>query len=446
MPSVIFEPIQLPTLEVPAHVPEVPAHVFEQRYEHLEKVREDTGFDCLLIYADREHSANLAWVTNFDPRFEEALWIQGRGTPTLLVGNECFSFAPSQLKLEASIELYQPFSLLNQDRSQSTDLHALLRKAGLDRGMQCGVAGWKSMERPEIPFWIVSAIMDVTGSEPTNANPLLMDPDTGLRTRLEPETVRFFEYAHSVTSEAMKRWVFGLREGMTERDAAASLQSYGLELSCHPMVNFGSPIPSGLKSPRNNQAQRGHYAQAALGVTGALTSRAGRLVTREDTDVDGYLELVANYLSVVRAWYGRIEVGALAGEVVAAATAAKADSWLFSLNPGHLISLDEWLSSPFYEASTIKLKSGYAIQQDIIPVPKQGNAVINMEDGFVLADAELRTALQELDPALVKRLQVRRTFMEELGYELSEDILPLSNIPGAFFPFLFEPSYIARFS
>jgi len=31
------------------------------------------GLDALVVYADREHSANLAYITGFDPRFEEAL-------------------------------------------------------------------------------------------------------------------------------------------------------------------------------------------------------------------------------------------------------------------------------------------------------------------------------------------------------------------------------------
>ena len=35
------------------------------------------GYDRLVVYADREHSANLAWLTGFDPRFEEAILIVG---------------------------------------------------------------------------------------------------------------------------------------------------------------------------------------------------------------------------------------------------------------------------------------------------------------------------------------------------------------------------------
>ena len=37
------------------------------------------------------------------------------------------------------------------------------------------------------------------------------------------------------------------------------------------------------------------------------------------------------------------------------------------LNPGHLIHLDEWLSSQFYAGSKIPLKSGMVIQVDVIP-------------------------------------------------------------------------------
>ena len=35
------------------------------------------GYDRLVVYADREHSANLSFLTGFDPRFEEALLVVG---------------------------------------------------------------------------------------------------------------------------------------------------------------------------------------------------------------------------------------------------------------------------------------------------------------------------------------------------------------------------------
>jgi len=139
---------------------------------------------------------------------------------------------------------------------------------------------------------------------------------------------------------------------------------------------------------------------------------------------------------VVHAWHRAAAVGAPAGDVVAAAEAVKSDEWDFAVNPGHLIHLDEWVSSPFFRGSSIALKPGYAIQRDIIPVPRRGAAVVNMEDGFVLADDDLQQGLQHLDPEMMKRCQARRTLMEKLGYELPSDVLPLSNIAGVFFPFL----------
>ncbi len=150
-------------------------------------------------------------------------------------------------------------------------------------------------------------------------------------------------------------------------------------------------------------------------------------------------------MEVVRTWYAHLSVGARAGEVVAAAQEAKTDLWEFALNPGHLISLDEWVASPFFGDSDILLKSGHAVQQDIIPAPRTGAAFLNMEDGLLLADEELRELLTRLDPALMDRCRSRRELMEELGFELHPDILPLSNIAGVFFPFLLEPHYVARF-
>ena len=54
-----------------------------------------------------------------------------------------------------------------------------------------------------------------------------------------------------------------------------------------------------------------------------------------------------------------------------------------------------------------------------------------MEDGVVLADAELRQTLSNRYPAMWERIQSRREFMREaLSIQLDESILPLSNMPG----------------
>jgi len=99
-----------------------------------------------VVYADREHFANLSYLTGYDPRFEESLLIMVPGrAPVLLVGNEGVSYA-AVVPPEVEVVLYQSFSLVSQDRSASPRLGAVLASAGLgsDGGVrQVGVAGWK---------------------------------------------------------------------------------------------------------------------------------------------------------------------------------------------------------------------------------------------------------------------------------------------------------------
>lgn len=446
MNQIRFEKLRLPDLGVLGDVPELEPQVFQDRFAQLERAREDAGLDAILIYADREHAANLMWLTGFSPRFEEALWVQVAGrTPTLLLGNENFGFAPGAVKLGAEFGLYQPLSLADQPRDRVVRLETLLLKAGLGREMRVGLIGWKPMPELDVPHWIVQAVQDATNLEPVNAAHLLMDAGTGLRTVLEPQMIRFVEHAARVTSTSIRDLVFALKPGLREWQAAQHYDSHGLELGCHPMVNFAQSIPSGLGSPRNRRAERGGYAQMAFAVIGSLTCRAGRLVMQGDPDRDGYLGIVTNYLTVVRAWYASLRVGVTGAEVFRATEKARLDTWDLALNPGHLIHLEEWVSSPFYQDSSLTLRSGVAIQQDLIPVPRAGDAVVNMEDGLVLADADLRARLGQLDPELMRRCETRRAWMERLGYELHDDVLPVSDMAGAFFPFLLEPELIASF-
>jgi Xaa-Pro aminopeptidase len=446
---IAFRPFDAAPIGVPDEVPEIPAAVYRRRFERLTTAMGEAGYDALAIYADREHGANLAWLSGFAPRFEEALLLLVPGrTPTLLVGNECLAYAPLQLGIEVDLHLHQPFSLPGQDRSRSRDLPDELRRAGLGRGLRIGLSGWKAPPEIDLPYWIAATIQQIAGEDPVNAADLLIDPTAGLRATLEPEMIRLCEYAAALTGEGVRRLIHTLHEGVRESELASALDSRGLELSCHPMVNVGRPIGSGLGSARNAQVRRGDYLQTAFGVIGGLTCRSGRLIASTDPhdDEDGYLELVVDYLTTIRAWLAALRVGAAAGEVVAAADDARGDGWTFALNPGHLLHLDEWSHSPFTPDSPVALRSGNAVQQDIIPVPRNGHASLNMEDGFLLADAELRADLARLDPELMGRVAVRREQMQRLGFELHPDVLPLGNLAGIFHPFLLEPTLVAHLS
>jgi hypothetical protein len=79
------------------------------------------------------------------------------------------------------------------------------------------------------------------------------------------------------------------------------------------------------------------------------------------------------------------------------------------------------------------------MQCDIIPATGSDYFTTNIEDGIALADRALRKELAARDPAMWRRVQRRRAFMhEQLGIELHEDVLPLSNIPGWLPPFLLD--------
>ena len=65
------------------------------------------------------------------------------------------------------------------------------------------------------------------------------------------------------------------------------------------------------------------------------------------------------------------------------------------LNPGHLVSDDEWMSSPIYPDSAIRLESGMLFQVDIIPsVP--GYTGVSAEECVALADETLQKRFSKL--------------------------------------------------
>jgi hypothetical protein len=66
-----------------------------------------------------------------------------------------------------------------------------------------------------------------------------------------------------------------------------------------------------------------------------------------------------------------------------------------------------------------------------------------MEDGVVVADAELRRKLKEFAPDCFDRCQQRRSFMSDVvGIELPEEVLPLSNTCAIVPPFFLSPGTV----
>ena len=123
--------IGIPDFGLPSAEPSVPTATYLARLAAAADAAAAAGLDALLVYADREHFANLAYLTRFDPRFEEALLILVPGrAPVLLVGNEGVAYA-AVVPPGVEVIRYQSFSLVNQPRAESRPLRSLLAEAGL---------------------------------------------------------------------------------------------------------------------------------------------------------------------------------------------------------------------------------------------------------------------------------------------------------------------------
>jgi hypothetical protein len=110
------------------------------------------------------------------------------------------------------------------------------------------------------------------------------------------------------------------------------------------------------------------------------------------------------------------------------------------LNPGHQIHLDEWVNTPVAPGSTVELRSGMALQVDVIPATGTDYFTTNIEDGIALADEGLRREFAGRYPDAWGRIRARREFMRSaLGIDLHPDVMPLSNLPAYLPPFLLRP-------
>jgi len=189
--------------------------------------------------------------------------------------------------------------------------------------------------------------------------------------------------------------------------------------------------------------ERGDRFTTAFGIWGALNCRAGFLVEDAAGLPDGtrdYVDkLVGPYFAAIAEWYEAVHIGQVGGALQAIIDRHLGDPFFgIFLNPGHQISLDEWVNSPISPGSTIELRSGMAFQVDVIPATGTAWFTTNIEDGIALADSALREAFAAAYPGAWARIRARRVFMaESLGIRLHEDVLPFSNIPAWLPPYLF---------
>ena len=452
MPMPRLADIELPAFAEPTVEPSIPPETYAARLKQLLTRAAAAKLDAAIIYGDREHLGNIAWATGYDPRFEEAIAIVVPGRqPHLLVGNEGWAYA-ALAKGQFEPVLWQDLSLLAQPRDKMRPLEELLRAAGLRETMRIGIAGWKSYERDDVfetPHFLVEALRQF--GTVVNIADHFMNPRDGLRAINDVDQLACFEFAATHTSQAIRNAISNIKPGMTEFDVVKLMQINGLPWSVHVMMSSGPRARVALPSPSSRTIEPGDPVTIAYGVHGALNCRAGFLVAGESQlpeAIRDYIQrLVTPYFVAAAAWYETIGLGVTGGEIYDAVMQKIGDPFFgVSLNPGHLIHLDEWVHSPISKGSSIALMSGMAVQCDIIPATGTDYFTSNIEDGIALADKQLRAEFEARYPQAWSRIEARRSFMrDELGINLKPEVLLFSNMPAWLPPFWLAPNKAMTF-
>lgn len=424
------------------------------RLQSLRAAAAAAGHDAIVVYGDREHAANLHWLTGFDPRFEEAVLVVTPGDALLLAGNECLAYTGVSPLVQAGVVrtgLCSSLSLPSQPRGGRRLIDWLAEMLALDDTV--GAVGWKwygpdEVDDPETALDIPAFLADPLrrlAARVENATALMMHPSHGLRARVDAAEIARLEFANHMAAAALKRMVFAFREGMTDFQALEAARIGGLPLGCHPTFAVGDA--PGLSGPSGRHLTLGLPISFNICHWGANICRAGWLA-RSPTDLPApardYLEtFVEPYVQAMSDWCGMMRPGVSGGYVWAHMMAElPTETFGVTLNPGHLIGLDEWLSSPIREGSSDPLASGMAMQMDVIPShPVYGST--RMEDGYVIADAALRKTLTRDFPNVARRCAARARFMREvIGMEVPDCLLPLADTCGIVAPFLFDPAQV----
>jgi hypothetical protein len=432
----------IPDFGLPAAPPEIPAATYAAR---CARAYASANCDWLVVYADREHFGNIAWLTAFEPRFEEALLLLGKGGRAIIVtGNENQDYAALSPLPGVAIVLAQSLSLMGQDRTRRPSLEHVLRDAGIAAGDRIGLVGWKYLEpgewageRPSffVPGFFINVLEHIAGQGSlVEATPVLMHPTDGLASYCDADQIAAFEWGAAHASASVWRIQSTAGVGDTEYEAAARAGYAGQPLTAHTMLASASadaPV-IGLRSPSARRLGYGDGVTTAVGYWGGLACRAGGL-SEED---DALVALAAAYFAGLAEWYAVAAIGVTGGEIHARVNETLARGGLRSaLNPGHLTGYNEWTHTPVRPGSPEKIASGMPFQVDIIPVPMPNGRTLNVEDPVTFADAALRAELATRHPEVAARIAARRAFVEnEIGIALDPAILPLSSTPLCFAP------------
>ena len=446
--NIVFASIPAPETE--KHLIPVPLEdkTMEQRRNRILEAMQGKNLDCVIVYEDLEHGGNFEYLTGFLTRFEEALLVLHRdGKAYLILGNENMKMVQhSRISAEA---IHAPwFSLPNQPMTGSSSMKEVLERAGIKKGMRTGLCGWKYFSGTEenlldVPHYIAESVNDITEEPVLNCTGLWISPENGARTVNNANEIAHYEFGSALSAACVEHALEFLDEGKTEMEIAEHLGAFGQKHNVISICATGERFEKANLYPSWKPVKRGDKVSVTTGFCGGLTSRAGYAVKDSSelpVECSDYLERVAKpYYGAVAAWLEQIHIGMKGGElydIIDKVLPRTEYHWF--LNPGHLCAEEEWLSSPIFEKSEIRLKSGMILQLDIIPSVK-GYGGAGAENGIVLADVPLQNEIREKYPELWSRFMRRRQYLEEiLHLKLHQEVLPMADTVAYYRPFFLD--------
>jgi hypothetical protein len=272
-----------------------------------------------------------------------------------------------------------------------------------------------------------------------------------LRALAGPDEIAQWEYSNAEASRATWAVIDSLAVaatgGWTDLDVLREARLAGLPLGCHPTFATAGHRHLGLSGPTGQPIRVGESLGFNICHWGSNICRAGWIAAGPDDMAPAardYVDaFVGPYVEAMSAWLSRMVPGTRGGDVYDMMHRLLPDDvYGVTLNPGHLIAYEEWLSSPIAEGSTDELRSGMVLQIDVIPSHPIYFST-RMEEGIVIADETLRAALNERHPDVLRRCDARRVFMRDtLGYDVPDTVLPLADIAGMVTPFFLSPSLV----
>lgn len=427
----------------------------EKRLEKVLGVMKEHNYSSLVVYADKEHGGNFEYLVGYIPRFEEGLLVLNQnGSSSLILGNENFNKV-EKARIQAEGFKCSLFSLANQPMGELDELDQIFSTLDLDTEKNVGLVGWKMIpnmtKHYDVPEFIVHALKKRVDEEKLfNATGVFIDPVNGARIDNNANEIAHYEYGASLASDAVLDALDHLEIGKTELEIGNYLTRDGQTPTVVPIAAFGERFIGANVYPTARKLELGDKVALTSAYRGGLSSRTGYAVNSvdelEEADEGYFEEVVKPYFGAYNFWLENVKVGKDGGEFYKEFEAffpQKEYGW--ELNPGHLTANEEWMSSPFFEGSKAKVKSGMIFAVDFIPIqpPHQG---VSAETTVALADENLRKDIENDYPELWARIVSRREYMKnELNIELSEDILPLTSSVGYHRPFMLNKEYAIYF-